>query len=247
MRLGIFSTSSRCSLVNAPGFHIRRLACQGCTHCNCSGNLLGSAAAVNASLPRIADAWCWPCPSRGVPLKRRMITSGRKRRITQTTSLRIFSRPHFSKRFLRSLGEAEVDRAREELFGAVDPAGSQQLLRADHAQRIALLGANQILAAFAARERQDSRSALSGRAPDKPAAPCSRRRDAPRSSGRCRSRSAGRAPGELAPIRTARAARTRRRKTRRPLRTARMMCAHEVPKQYDTGRGRRYGVGRIQS
>ncbi len=106
----------RCSLVNAPGFHIRRLACQGCTHCNCSGNRLGSAAAENASLPRIAETWCWPWPSRGVPVNRRMITSGRKRRITQTTSLRIFSRPHFCKRFFGSFGEAEIDGAGEKLL-----------------------------------------------------------------------------------------------------------------------------------
>ena len=54
-----------------------RLACHTCTYFNCSGNILGSAAAVNASLPRMADVWCCPCPSRGVPLKPSRITSGR--------------------------------------------------------------------------------------------------------------------------------------------------------------------------
>ena len=32
-----------------------RLACHGCTHFNCSGKRAGSAAASNASLPRMAE------------------------------------------------------------------------------------------------------------------------------------------------------------------------------------------------
>ncbi len=69
----------------------------------------------------------------------------------------------FLEGFLGGLGEAEVDGAREKLLRAIDSAGCQQLLRSDHAQRIALFRADQILAALAARKRE-----ISG--PDLPAA-----------------------------------------------------------------------------
>src|SRR5674476_1553699 len=39
-----------------------RLACHTCTYFNCSGNMLGSDAAANASLPSMPDVWCCPCP-----------------------------------------------------------------------------------------------------------------------------------------------------------------------------------------
>ena len=51
----VFNSFS-CSRVNAKAFHSRRLACQGFTNANCSGNRDGSAAALNASRPRMADA-----------------------------------------------------------------------------------------------------------------------------------------------------------------------------------------------
>ena len=37
-------------------------------------------------------AWCWPWPSRGVPLKIDTMICGRNRRITATTSVRRVSR-----------------------------------------------------------------------------------------------------------------------------------------------------------
>ena len=58
--------------------------------------------------------------------------------------------------FLRRLGEAEIDRAREKLLRPVDSSRGQQLLGADHSQRVPLLGANQILAALAPRQRKIS-------------------------------------------------------------------------------------------
>ena len=48
------------------------------------------------------------------------------------------------------LREAEVERAREELLAAVQPARLQQLLGANHAERVEELGADDVLAAFAA-------------------------------------------------------------------------------------------------
>src|ERR1019366_6961969 len=48
---------------------------------------------------------------------------------------------------------SEVDRAREILFRAVDPPGRQQFVRTNQPQQIALLRTNQVLPAFAARER----------------------------------------------------------------------------------------------
>src|SRR5947208_4571759 len=56
--------------------------------------------------------------------------------------------------FVDRLGIAEVVRAREELAGAVDPPGGEQLLRADDAELGAELGADQVLSPFAAGERQ---------------------------------------------------------------------------------------------
>ncbi len=55
-----------------------------------------------------------------------------------------------------SFGESEVDGAGKELLGSVNAPGSQQLLGPDDAQCVALLGADQILPAFAAGERQIS-------------------------------------------------------------------------------------------
>ena len=64
--------------------------------------------------------------------------------------------------FLERLGggfrKPEIDGPREELLGAIDAARRQQFLRADDAHRVALLGAEQVLAAFAARQRQIARA-----------------------------------------------------------------------------------------
>ncbi len=60
--------------------------------------------------------------------------------------------------FLEALGGvlavAEVHRAREELLAAIDPPRLHQLLRADDAERIAQLGADQVLSAVATREAE---------------------------------------------------------------------------------------------
>ena len=63
--------------------------------------------------------------------------------------------------FLRRFREPEVNGARKKLLGSVDAAGSQKLLRANHAQQIALLRPNQVLAALSAGSRQISGASLS--------------------------------------------------------------------------------------
>jgi len=56
----------------------RFFACQGRSpSAICSGKRSGSAAARKASRARMPTAWWWPWPSRGVPSKREMMTSGR--------------------------------------------------------------------------------------------------------------------------------------------------------------------------
>ena len=64
--------------------------------------------------------------------------------------------PPFRKGFPRRLRKAEVDSPCEELFGSINPSRRQQFLGANHAQQFALLGSNQVLPAFPARERQVS-------------------------------------------------------------------------------------------
>ena len=56
--------------------------------------------------------------------------------------------------FLRVFGEAEVLRAGEELFRAVNAAGRQQLLGADEPQQLRLLVAHEVLPAVAAGKRK---------------------------------------------------------------------------------------------
>src|SRR5438270_76962 len=55
-------------------------------------------------------------------------------------------------------GEAEVNRAREELLRAVNAARGQKLLRAHEAEQFALLRAEKVLPAVAARERKIGRA-----------------------------------------------------------------------------------------
>ena len=59
----------------------------------------------------------------------------------------------FVERLLRRLAKTEINGAREELFGPVDSARGQKFLCADHAEGIALLGPDEVLPAFATRER----------------------------------------------------------------------------------------------
>ena len=56
------------------------------------------------------------------------------------------------------LREAEVDGAGEELPAAVEAAGGEELLGADHAQLLEKLGADDVLTAVAPRERQIGRA-----------------------------------------------------------------------------------------
>ena len=58
------------------------------------------------------------------------------------------------KRFLGRLGVAEIERAREELAGAVELASGEELLGADDAELGAELLADEVLAALTPRERQ---------------------------------------------------------------------------------------------
>ena len=83
-----------------------------------------------------------------------MITSGRNARITRTMSARTACRSQIRQRLLVVLGIAEVVRAREILPAPVQAPGGEQLLGAGHAQLLAELGADQVLAAVAARERE---------------------------------------------------------------------------------------------
>jgi hypothetical protein len=53
--------------------------------------------------------------------------------------------------------ETKIDGAGEELLSPIHPSRRQQFLRPDHAQRAALLGTDQVLATFTARDREISR------------------------------------------------------------------------------------------
>src|SRR5712691_4008 len=57
-------------------------------------------------------------------------------------------------RFGRVFREAEIDRASEELFAAIDAARVQQLLRAQDAEELALLVADQILSPIPSGHRE---------------------------------------------------------------------------------------------
>jgi hypothetical protein len=68
----------------------------------------------------------------------------------------LFPAPEFEG-LLGGLGIPEIDGPGEELLGAVDPAGGQELLRPDEADLRALLRADQVLAALAAGDRKIGR------------------------------------------------------------------------------------------
>src|SRR5258708_14874880 len=59
-----------------------------------------------------------------------------------------------AQRLVERLGIAEVVGAREKLARAVDPAGGEQLFRADDAELGTELGADEVLPALAAAQRQ---------------------------------------------------------------------------------------------
>ena len=92
--------------------------------------------------------------------KRVMITSGRKVRITRTMSARTCCRSQMLSVSSAVLGKAEVNRAGEELPAAVQPPRREQFLRARHAQLFAKLGAEHVLSAIAAREREVGRAVV---------------------------------------------------------------------------------------
>ncbi len=60
-------------------------------------------------------------------------------------------------RLLSRLGIAEIERTGEELLGAVDSAGGQQLLRPDQPQAHTELGTDQVLAALTPCQREIGR------------------------------------------------------------------------------------------
>jgi hypothetical protein len=60
----------------------------------------------------------------------------------------------FLETFLGRFGESEIDGAREELFRAVDTPGREQLLGTNDAELVALFGADEVLTAFASRQRE---------------------------------------------------------------------------------------------
>ena len=87
-----------------------------------------------------------------------MITSGRKVRITRTMSDTTAVPIPDPERLGGVLREAEVDGAGEELPAAVEAAGGEELLGADHAQFLEDFGADHVLAAVAPREREVGRA-----------------------------------------------------------------------------------------
>ena len=60
----------------------------------------------------------------------------------------------FLETFLGRFGESEIDGAGEELFRAVDTPGREQLLGANDAELVALFGADEVLTALAAGQRE---------------------------------------------------------------------------------------------
>ena len=60
----------------------------------------------------------------------------------------------FLETLLRRFGEAEIDGAGEELLSAINAPGRQQLLGANDAELVSLLGADEILTAFTSRQRK---------------------------------------------------------------------------------------------
>ncbi len=72
--------------------------------------------------------------------KRVTMTSGRKVRITRTTSASTAVVPPDGERLLEALRVAEIDRPGEKLPPAVDPPGGEQLLRPDHADGVPCSG-----------------------------------------------------------------------------------------------------------
>jgi len=64
--------------------------------------------------------------------------------------------PPLLQRLVRPLGVPEVHGAGEVLLGAVDPAGGEEFLRADDAEQVPLLVADQVLAAVPTRQRKVS-------------------------------------------------------------------------------------------
>ena len=68
----------------------------------------------------------------------------------RTKSPRISSCPQRLQRFLDAERKAEIDGAREVLFGAVEAVHREQLLRPQHGQRLRELGADLVLTAVAA-------------------------------------------------------------------------------------------------
>ena len=85
------------------------------------------------------------------------ITSGRNSRITRTMSARTASRSQIRSVSSVVLRVPEVLRAREILPPSIQAPGGEQLLGAGHTQLLAELGAEQVLAAVAAREREIGR------------------------------------------------------------------------------------------
>ena len=100
----------------------------------------------------------WPWVSAGSGEKRVTITSGRKLADDRHHVGQHGVLAPDPQRLVGALRETEVARAGEELLRAVDPARRQQLLRPDEAQRRPLLGADQVLPAVAARDRQIGRA-----------------------------------------------------------------------------------------
>ena len=135
---------------NGDVFQTRRFGCHGLTSRSCSGNFLVSAAIGKASVRENGGG--------GVMAMGHAIfrTEARHDHVRSETpdhpddvGQNLVVIPEM-KRFLRCLGETEIDRAREELPAMIDPTRGQKLFGSDQAEFFPQLRAEQVLAAVAA-------------------------------------------------------------------------------------------------
>src|SRR5439155_169945 len=103
----------------------------------------------NACWATTPATWCWPWPSRGVPVKIVAVMRPEPPHHRDDVGEHGVAGPE-AERLSGGLGEAEVVRARKKLMRTVQLARGEELLGADHAQLGAELGADEVLAALAA-------------------------------------------------------------------------------------------------
>ena len=121
---------------------------------NCSGKTLGSPAALKASWAISPETWWWPWPSVIPPTNVDTMTCGRVAPHRQHGVVENAVVAPARERLLLSFRETEVDFGAPELIGAVVFVGLQKLVGADDAKSVVALARHGVLAALAARERE---------------------------------------------------------------------------------------------